>query len=193
MEYWLYCDKTVVLGKALRHYKLAWQDVIAHAFLSTPAKDTTRSRVTHGPWRYSKYEIRLFLVTVDGVREICDDVDFERGRFGRQLRLNYRFDAVSSIGVDVVSRASNFLELSLNNGPARQITITEPVSSSFSAPEETDDELSNVNLEAAGFVHALYILEGIAAEGKAWMDRDPVLSGDEDWGWEQPTYIPAGG
>jgi hypothetical protein len=193
MEYWLYCDKTVVLGKALRHYKLAWQDVIAHAFLSTPAKDTTRSRVTHGPWRYSKYEIRLFLVTVDGVREICDDVDFERGRFGRQLRLNYRFDAVSSIGVDVVSRASNFLELSLNNGPARQITITEPVSSSFSAPEETDDELSNVNLEAAGFVHALHILEGIAAEGKAWMDRDPVLSGDEDWGWEQPTYIPAGG
>lgn len=185
MEYWLYCDKTVVLGKALRHYKLAWQDVIAHAFLSTPAEGTTRSRVTHGPWRYSKYEIRLFLVTVDGVREVCDDVDFERGDFGRQLRLNYRFDAVSSIGVDVVSRASNFLELSLNNGPARQITITEPVKSGFSAPEETDDELSTLNLEAAGFVNALHILEGIAAEGKAWMDRDPVLSGDEEWRWEQ--------
>jgi len=185
MEYWLYCDKTVVLGKALRHYKLAWQDVIAHAFLSTPAEGTTRSRVTHGPWRYSKYEIRLFLVTVDGVREVCDDVDFERGDFGRQLRLNYRFDAVSCIGVDVVSRASNFLELSLNNGPARQITITEPVKSGFSAPEESDEELSTLNLEAAGFVNALHILEGIAAEGKAWMDRDPVLSGDEDWGWEQ--------
>lgn len=185
MEYWLYCDKTVVLGKALRHYKLAWQDVIAHAFLPTPAKDTKRSRVTHGPWRYSKYEIRLFLVTVDGVREVCDDVDFEHGQFGRQLRLNYRFDAVSSIGVDVVSRASNFLQLSLTNGPARQITITEPVNTRFSAPEETDDELSNLNLEAAGFVHALHILEGIAAEGKAWMDRDPVLSGDEDWRWEQ--------
>ena len=108
-----------------------------------------------------------------------------RGRFGRQLRLNYRFDAVSSIGVDVVSRASNFLELSLTNGPARKITITEPVSSGYSAPEETDDELSNLNLEAAGFVNALHILEGIAAEGKTWMDRDPVLSGDEDWGWEQ--------
>ena len=39
MEYWLYCDKTVVLGKALRHYKLAWQDVIAHAFLPTPARE----------------------------------------------------------------------------------------------------------------------------------------------------------
>ena len=38
---------------------------------------------------------------------------------------------------------------------------------------------------SAGFVNALHILEGIAAEGKAWMDRDPVLSGERGLGWDQ--------
>ena len=32
-----------------------------------------------------------------------------------------------------------------------------------------------MDLDATGFSHALHILEGIAAEGRDWIDRDPPL------------------
>ncbi|TLW91132.1 hypothetical protein FFT09_17845 [Saccharomonospora piscinae] len=172
METWLDCDKTALLDDALRHYRLAWRDVIAHAFLLTPAKNAKRARVTHGPWRYSRYAVRLFLITRDGVREISAELDFGQATTTIHERNNFRFDAVSSVLVATDGRFGNHLTMTLLNGEPRDIQVTDPEMGYLDA-RESPQHLSAINLDAAGFAHTLHILEGIAAEGKHWIDRDP--------------------
>lgn len=184
METWLSCDRTLLLDEALEHYRLAWRDVLAHAFLQTPARQCKRARVTRGPSRYSKYDIRLFLITRDGVREVGTELDFERVSENSQERNNFRFDAVSSLHVAKTGGFGYTLELTLMNGEPQNIRITDPVVVETDAtavkPDSSENaaELSKINLDAAGFTHTLHILEGIAAEGKNWIDRDPHASGN---------------
>lgn len=121
MEGWLDADKTLILDQALRHYRLAWYEVVAHAFLPTPKRPCKSARVPRGPWRYSRYEIRIFLVTDEGVREATADLDFERGTWQLSARNNYRFDALSSVQVEIESTRSYTLNITLTNGPTEQI------------------------------------------------------------------------
>ncbi|ALG09396.1 hypothetical protein [Kibdelosporangium phytohabitans] len=172
METWLRCDKTMLLDAALRHYGLVWREVITHAFLQAPSKPYQRARVKNGPWRYSKYDIRLFLITQDGVREVSTRLDFERVDLKGQERNNYRFDAVSSVQVVESAATGCALELTLFNGPSRNIPVVEPGVSA--ADGESPAALSETSLDSAGFAHTLHILEGIAAEGKTWIDRDTL-------------------
>lgn len=173
METWLNCDKTMMLESALRHYKLAWRDVIAHAFLQTPAQRYKRARTDGFPWRYSRYDMRLFLITHDGVREYRSEFDFERVFIDQSERNNFRFDAVSSIGVLITRTWAYTLKLTLTNGPSNNIRIMDPIREQDT---RTDREaFSELNLDAAGFRPTLHILEGIAAEGKGWIERDPQL------------------
>src|SRR5699024_1790581 len=87
VEHWLDCDKTIFLDDALQYYGLKWQDIIAHTVLMTrlPKKAQhgpcrRRARAQRGPWRYTDYDMRLFLVTADGVREVATQLDFNYGR-----------------------------------------------------------------------------------------------------------------
>ncbi|GAB2767435.1 hypothetical protein [Amycolatopsis magusensis] len=175
MEDWLTADKTMVLDSALKHYRLAWRDVLTHAFLQTPGNNCKRARVPDGPLRYSKYDIRLFLITQDGVREISTEMDFEHARRNGQERNNFRFDAVSSVHVASTTELSYTLELTLMNGDPRNIRVTDP-NRDRAAPGESPRSLARMSLDAAGFAHTLHILEGIAAEGKRWIERDPYVN-----------------
>lgn len=179
MENWLNCDRTLLLDDALRRYRLAWRDIIASGFLWTPAKSYKRARVRGGPWRYSKYDIRLFLITQDGVREISTELNFEQAEFNGQERNNFRFDAVSSVHVTQTGDFGYTLGLTLTNGPTRNIRVTDPegYQPDFS---ESPDAFSKINLDVAGFTHTLHILEGIAAEGKGWIDPRPHSNGNFD-------------
>jgi membrane protein implicated in regulation of membrane protease activity len=174
MESWLTFDRIVLLDKALLHYGLVWRDIITHAFLMSPAKSYKRARVKYGPWRYSKYDVRLFLITHDGVREVTTELDFEHGRLGDQERTNFRFDAVSSVHV-VQSGASDCkLELTLFNGPTRDIRVVDADRRGAESRDSvdngaSDEKPSETSLDSAGFAHTLHILEGIAAEGKNWI------------------------
>lgn len=187
METWLRCDITALIDETLRHYRLSWRDVISHAVLRGPAKGRVRRRVPRGPWRYSRYDLRLFLVTKDGVREVSSELAFKDGVFKDQARKNFRFEAISSVNVDEGADGSRDLVLTLTNGPARSIRVTEetttetdpgdipdgtPEDTPAHTPDETPEELLEMNLDAAGFNHALRILEGIGADGKGWIDRD---------------------
>jgi hypothetical protein len=171
METWLNCDKTVFVGEALRHYKLAWRNIIAHAVLQTPADHARRAREQGGAWRYSKYAIRLFLITVAGVREVSTEINFKNIEVSGLERNNFRFDAVSSVYVAKASDYSYKLQLTLTNGPTRDIRVTDP-NPEAGVSEEDPETFSKINLDAAGFGHALHILEGIAAEGRGWIGSD---------------------
>lgn len=124
METWLNSDKVVMLDEALKQYRLAWRDVIAHAFLQMPDRPCKSQRSHEGQWRYSKYNLRLFIITADGVREVSRRLDFERASLSGPERLNYRFEAVSSVEVSETERHSCTLELTLMNGSPRKIFVS---------------------------------------------------------------------
>lgn len=171
MEGWLDADKTLILDQVLRHHGLAWHEVVAHAFLPTPNQPCKSAHVTRGPWRYSRYEIRIFLVTEEGVREATADLDFECGTWEVKERYNYRFDAISSVQVEIKGMRRYTLKITLTNGPAKGIPVSE-IPTRDTVDEAPPSESSEINLDAAGFSHTLRILEGIAAEGKPWFDRE---------------------
>ncbi|MGW7059202.1 hypothetical protein ACWGHM_11710 [Streptomyces sp. NPDC054904] len=171
MENWLTCDKTLFIDEALRHYQLTWRDLITHTILVTPARPYKRGRAKHGPWRYSRYSFRLFLVTQDGVREISAEIDFTEAKRGNEQRSNYRFEALSSVQVTESTHAGYELELVLTNGPARSIRVKDADAHQL-APDENAQEVAEINLNAAGFIHAFRLLEGIAADGKGWIERN---------------------
>ncbi len=175
MENWLSADKTIGVARALNHYRLAWRDVLTHALLQTPGKDSKHARVRGGPRRYAKYDIRLFLITLDGVRELGTTINFERITLTDIERNNFRFDAVSSVYVATPTDLSCDLELTLMNGEPRSIHVIDPTGDQ-SAPDENPKKVAQMNLDVTGFTHTLHILEGIAAEGKRWIERDPYLA-----------------
>lgn len=172
MEKWLTSDKTLFVDEALRHYQLTWRDLITHTILITPARPYKRGRVKGGPWRYSRYSFRLFLVTQDGVREVSTEFDFtDAKRGGNEQRSNYRFDALSSVQVTERTHVGYDLELVLTNGPARNIRVKDADTHQL-APDENARDVAEINLNAAGFIHTFRLLEGIAADGKGWIERN---------------------
>lgn len=170
METWLACDKTSFVDEALRHYRLTWRDLTTHTILVAPARPYKRGRVRGGPWRYSQYVFRLFLFTQDGIREISAEFDFADGTRKNEQRSNYRFDALSSVQVTENVDVGYDLELVLTNGPARKIRVKDADAHQL-ASDENSQEISEINLSAAGSTHTFRLLEGIAADGKGWIER----------------------
>ena len=63
------------------------------------------------------------------------------------------------------------LNITLTNGPPKSIVVSEAPAHRASGEEEPDQS-TTINLDSAGFPHTLRILEGIAAEGKPWFERE---------------------
>ncbi|MEZ0091183.1 hypothetical protein [Streptacidiphilus sp. EB129] len=170
MATWLTCDKTSFVDEALRHHRLTWRDLITHTILVAPAPSYKRGRVRGGPWRYSHYVFRLFLFTQDGIREISSEFNFSDATRKNEQRSNYRFDVLSSVQVTENVDVGYDLELVLTNGPARKIRVKDADAHQL-APDENSQEISEINLSAAGSTHTFRLLEGIAADGKGWIER----------------------
>ncbi|MFD7323896.1 hypothetical protein ACFV9D_22790 [Streptomyces sp. NPDC059875] len=170
METWLTCDKTSFVDEALRHHRLTWRDLITHTILVAPGPSYKRGRVRGGPWRYSHYVFRLFLFTQDGIREISSEFNFSDATRRNEQRSNYRFDALTSVQVTENADVGYDLELVLANGQARKIRVKDADAHQL-APTENSQEISEINLSAAGSTHTFRLLEGIAADGKSWIER----------------------
>ncbi|MGW1279535.1 hypothetical protein ACWD4V_21655 [Streptomyces tsukubensis] len=171
METWLTCDKTLFVDEALRHYQLGWRDLITHTLLMTPVRPYKRGRVKGGPWRYSRYSLRLFLVTQDGVREVSAEFEISEDKWGNGQRSNYRFDALSSVQVAENPQVGYDLELILTNGPARNIRVKDADTHQLASDEDAE-QIAEINLSSAGFTHTFRLLEGLAADGKGWIERN---------------------
>jgi hypothetical protein len=176
MAAWLDCDRTVLLGKAIDHYKLDRHQVITHAFLEGAAPRAKSARVRNGPMRYSRYRLIVFLLTSDGVRQMSANLNFEEGDIQKGDRLNYRYDAVASARVSVTPRASDKariqqeFKLALVNGEQITAIVTDLDPENFQQGE-TEQSLERATLDAASVANTLHVLEGIAAEGRAWFQE----------------------
>jgi hypothetical protein len=168
MAEWLECDRKVLVDAALRQYRLKASHVIAHAFIEAPADGTKRARVQHGPLRYSRYQMLLFLLTDDGVRQVDIHLDFETMESRLVQRLNYRFDAVAAVKVLGSADHQQFFELTLVNGDPITALVSETIAENMQ-PDENLRALSEVTLDASGLPRTLNVLEGVAAEGKEWI------------------------
>ncbi|MEV7013667.1 hypothetical protein [Streptosporangium sp. NPDC051022] len=171
MAAWLDHDRKVLLNEALQHYKLAMSDVIAHAFIETPAPSAKRARVRSGPWRYAKYQLLVFLLTADGVRQLAVKLDFGQGTFHDRQRINYRFEAVAAVRVSQSDDDERIFELALVNGQEIKVQVTGPGMEELQQGE-SPGTVFEVTLDAAGLQHTLHVLEGIAAEGKEWITHE---------------------
>jgi hypothetical protein len=176
MAAWLECDLTVLLGKAIDHYKLVRHQVITHAFLESPGTEAKRARVRNGPMRYSRYGLIVFLLTSDGVRQMSADLRFLQGDVREGDRLNFRYDAVASAHVSLAPRVSGRsriqqrFKLTLVNGEPISVIVTDLDPEDFQQGEN-EQSLKRASLDAASVANTLHVLEGIAAEGKAWFQE----------------------
>ncbi|MFI7625583.1 hypothetical protein [Microbispora rosea] len=171
MAAWLDCDRKMLLDEALRHYRLKMSDVVAYAFIEARSGSATRARIKGGPWRYRKYDMKIFLITADGVRQCNARLHIEDGSLHDRNRLNYRFEAVTAVHVRQADDNSHTFELSLMDGQKFTAQMIGPELEEQQQPEDPKD-VSEVSLDAAGLRHTLHVLEGVAAEGKAWMTRE---------------------
>ncbi|MFG1751109.1 hypothetical protein [Streptosporangium sandarakinum] len=125
MAAWLDYDRKVLLNEALRHYELKMSDVIAHAFIETPAASSPRARALRGPWRYKKYRLLMFLLTADGVRELTITLDFEQGSFHIRRRASYSFEKIAAVRVSQGDDGGQVFELALVNGQEVRVEAEE--------------------------------------------------------------------
>ncbi|MEU9832645.1 hypothetical protein AB0D67_14040 [Streptosporangium sp. NPDC048047] len=178
MAAWLDYDRKVLLNKALQHYELKMSDVIAHAFIETPAASSARARALRGPWRYKKYRLLMFLLTADGVRELTITLDFEQGSFHIRRRANYSFEKIAAVRVSQGDDGGQMFELALVNGQEIRVEATDPGPEELQ-PGEEPKMVSEATLDASGLHRTLHILEGIAAEGKGWITQEHHREGKE--------------
>jgi hypothetical protein len=170
MAAWLDCDRKVLLDEVLRHYRLTMSNIIAYAFVEAGAS-ARRARVRGGPWRYMRYQLLVFLLTDDGVRQLTVRLDFERGTFHDRSRANYRYEAIAAVRVRQADVDERTFELALVNGQDVKVQVLGPGMEELQEGESLG-EVSEVTLDAAGLHHTLHVLEGIAAEGKSWIIRE---------------------
>ncbi|MFG1947765.1 hypothetical protein [Nonomuraea sp. NPDC048826] len=170
MARWLECDRKVLMEQAMDLYRLKRQDVLAHAFIEAPATPFyDRARIENGPWRYSKYKILLFLLTKDGVRQLTQHLDFREATARSRARINYRYDAFTSVQVAETDNGENAFELTLTNGDPIKVKVTDPPTDVTETEDRDPQNASQLTLGTAGLGNALHVLEGVAAEGKAWI------------------------
>ncbi|MDQ1292938.1 MAG: hypothetical protein QG608_819 [Actinomycetota bacterium] len=177
MADWLDCDRKILMYEATEHYKMLPGETIAHAFIEAPGEHYKRNRVPDGPWRYSRYHIILFLLTEDGVRQVDADLDFKKGILDIRQRMSYRFDAVSSVKATQKNRIPQKFVLTLVNGtpvdvPVRGQFPPEQDLRNVPDPPAEEDAASGVSSDAAGLRRTLHIFEGVAAEGKEWVENE---------------------
>lgn len=166
MGQWLDCDRRILLQHALAAYQLKWSDISAYASMEARGEGSRRARAKNGPWRYSRYKLLVFLLTADGVRQITVELNFARAAFRHWERTNYRYDAMAAVRTSLRDDAREF-QLFLVNGAVIEVAVTEP---GEAGDDEDAEILANGAQDATGLRNTLFVLEGVAAEGRGWWD-----------------------
>jgi hypothetical protein len=197
MAAWLGYDRTVLLGAELDHFHLPRSRLIAHAFLEEPGVAAKRARIKGGPRRYAKYELLVFLLAKDGVRQVKANLDFMAGTLTIRERTSYRYDAIVSVRFLQEPRRQAF-EVRLTAGEPITVRVrdadpseTEQNNDAGSTGETREAEAEEDTApDVTSVADLLHVLEGVAGEGRnwflgrgwagAWPGGDEADRGEED-------------
>jgi hypothetical protein len=172
METWLDHDRTVLLARAMDHYKLARRQVITHAFLEEPGSRAKHARLRNGPMRYSRYKLIVFVLTSDGVRQMSADLGFVTVTLRLGDRISYRYDAVASAHVSLTRsgppkpRIQQKFTLTLVNGDPISVIVTDLDPEDIQQGED-EYSLSEATLDAASVTNTLHLLEALLPKARA--------------------------
>jgi len=194
MARWLDYDKVFIRMEVMRDYGLSNRDVITHVLMTQEAPDALRARVLHGPPRYSKYEMILFLLSQRGVRQVAMSMDFATGTLSNESRQTFRYDMIESVRVDEfglrlsdgqrkllspqeagafgphVNKLVTRQAFNLNLAGGREINVlVENFEKGFLGPEENLARLRQLALSSSGISSAIRILESVSADGRDWI------------------------
>ncbi|RPF21410.1 hypothetical protein [Myceligenerans xiligouense] len=102
MAAWFACDTTLLVDEALQAFGVTRGDIVSHVVLSAkmPTGSSYRVKSTRdamGPWRYSRYELSVFLVLPDGLHEYTRRWNFEEVKpIGAARRFHFEFEKIES-------------------------------------------------------------------------------------------------
>ncbi|WP_245887360.1 hypothetical protein [Umezawaea tangerina] len=194
MARWLAMDRAYLRDNAISRANLPAHDLVTHVVMTEGARGALRARVVHGPPRFSRYVVQLFLLTHSGVREARVELDFLSGDAWNEQRHLFRYDALASASVtekglratrrgkEVEQLRSRSFQLTLVNG--RDITVVaENFRNQYEDDIEDESELFLAALHTSGIDTALPILEAVACEGADWIARDRERSQRWSQGW----------
>lgn len=195
MAQWLEYDKEYVRTQAMRQYTLKSGDVIAHFILTEPAPGSQQARMLYGTTRYSRYLVKLFLLTANGVREIEQVLDFASGATNNEQRRVFRYTAIAAVNTTprtVRPHGRRQVASPAGGGPANRpmtpvlrqafrITLLNGPDIAIEANYDTllplelrerSKALADLVEETTGANSALLTLESVAAEGQDWIRRE---------------------
>jgi hypothetical protein len=177
MAAWLGCDRTVLLGRALDHFDLPRSRLTAHAFVEEPGVAVKRARIEGGPWRHAKYQLQAFLLAKDGVRHVRANLDFTTGTLTIRERKSYRYDVIVSARFLQETRRQTF-ELRLADGDLITVRVRDAAPGEIQQDQdagpaeetqETEEAAEDTAPEMTSVVDLLHMLEGVAGEGRNWL------------------------
>jgi hypothetical protein len=176
MATWLECDRTVLLGSALDHFRLSRSRLSAHAFHEEPGVAVKRAHIEGGPWRYAGYRLMVFLLAEDGVRQVRANLDFITGTLTIRERTSYRYDAIVSVHVVREARRGQTFELRLAAGDPITIRVrdADPGEDQDQGIGPTEEAQQPAEVEedtvpdATSMADVMHMLEGAAGEGPNW-------------------------
>jgi hypothetical protein len=187
MARWLAMDKIYLKNDLVRRNNLTTHDLVMHVVMTEGTNGAARARVLHGPPRYSKYEVQIFLLTRSGVRETRLELDFLTGEARNERRNLFSYDKLASASVaetglratrgegdgtrEVERLRSRQFRLTLVHGGDITV-VAENFRNANDSVLEDDSELFLVALQTSGIDAALPILEAVAAEGSDWIARE---------------------
>jgi hypothetical protein len=152
--------------------------------------------VPFGPTRYSSDNLRIFLLTENGVREYEVKLDFSDGSHLTPSTDNFRYDVIVSarvleIGVRygdsrhiVVDLAqiphhgpcdftlAHALNLQLHGRELRIFIGTNRLRALVNGSEEDPDSLLCLDIESSGVEEGHRILQAVAGEGRGWIENE---------------------
>jgi hypothetical protein len=182
MAAWLECDRTVLVGMALAHFRLPRSRLVAHALVEEPGVAARRrARIEGGQLRYARYRFQLFLLAEDGVRQVKANLDFITGTLTIRERASHRYDAIASVRFLQETRRQTF-ELRLTTGELITIRVRdadpgEAQQDQDAGPTEETQEPAEAEEytapDVASMTNLLHMLERAIGEGRnSFRERD---------------------
>ncbi|MDT0270173.1 hypothetical protein RM844_28270 [Streptomyces sp. DSM 44915] len=184
MGRWLDLDQRSLLRDMLREHRMERRAVLFNFFVLEPAAGCLRAKVPNGPPRYSRYGVRLFVLTTAGVWVCNWELDFDTARHDGRRDFVFRFDSISSVllqtvgdragavgwpAADARRGAGEVLRLVLNNREDLEVAIE--THEQLTNSPATLGQLRELALETSGVAAGFRVLAALATEGEGWFDQ----------------------
>lgn len=171
MGTWLAADRVILLDMALDHFHLPRSRLIAHALLEERMPWARAGHSDDGPTMYAKYQILVFLLVNDGVRMVKATLDFTTASLVIRERRDFRYDSIVAVRVIRTAGDQETFELQLSSGDPITFVIRGAGPVAAASGHGTDMPGEDSPLSEASTASTLHLLEGIAAEGRNWLNE----------------------